>query len=75
MKRLEEWAADNTDVLTESQVITLEEAKEDREAEAYGEVESPHPSFLVVQDTFYVGTIKGVGRICQQTVIDTHANV
>jgi transposase InsO family protein len=26
-------------------------------------------------DTFYVGTLKGVGRIYQQTVIDTHAKV
>ena len=73
LKRLEEWAAENTDVLTESQVIALEEAKEDKEA--YGEVESPHPGFLIAQDTFYVGTIKGVGRIYQQTAIDTHANV
>ena len=73
LKRLEQWAAENTEVLTESQVKALEEAKEDREA--YGEVESPHPGFLVAQDTFYVGTIKGVGRIYQQTAIDTHANV
>jgi hypothetical protein len=27
------------------------------------------------QDTFYVGTLKGVGRIYQQTVIDTYAKV
>ncbi len=26
-------------------------------------------------DTFYVGTLKGVGRIYQQTVIDTYAKV
>jgi transposase InsO family protein len=73
LKRLEEWAAENTDVLTESQVKALEEAKEKQEV--YGEVESPHPGFLVAQDTFYVGTIKGVGRIYQQTAIDTHSNV
>jgi transposase InsO family protein len=73
LKRLERWAAENTEVLTESQVKALEEAKEEKEA--HGEVESPHPGFLVAQDTFYVGTIKGVGRIYQQTAIDTHANV
>jgi transposase InsO family protein len=73
LKRLEQWAAENTEVLTESQVKALEDAKEEREA--HGEVESPHPGFLVAQDTFYVGTIKGVGRIYQQTAIDTHANV
>jgi transposase InsO family protein len=73
LKRLEQWAAENTEVLTESQVKALEEAKEERDV--HGEVESPHPGFLVAQDTFYVGTIKGVGRIYQQTAIDTHANV
>jgi transposase InsO family protein len=73
LKRLEQWAAENTEVLTESQVKALEDAKEEREA--HGEVESPHPGFLVGQDTFYVGTIKGVGRIYQQTAIDTHANI
>jgi len=73
LKRLEQWAVENTEVLTESQVKALEDAKEAREA--HGEVESPHPGFLVAQDTFYVGTIKGVGRIYQQTAIDTHANV
>src|SRR3979411_2442063 len=28
-----------------------------------------------VQDTFYVGTLKGVGRIYQQTVIDTYSKL
>jgi len=73
LKRLETWAAENSAVLTESQVKALEEAKE--KEEACGEVESPHPGFLLAQDTYYVGTIKGVGRIYQQTAIDTHANV
>lgn len=73
LKRLEEWAAENGEVLTESQVKALEEAKEEKEA--CGEVESPHPGFLVAHDTCYIGTIKGVGRIYQQTAIDTHANV
>lgn len=73
LKRLEAWAAENGEVLTESQVQALEEAKEKKEA--HGEVESPHPGFLLAQDTYYVGTIKGVGRIYQQTAIDTHANV
>lgn len=73
LKRLEKWAAENTDVLTESQVQALEDAKKEREA--HGEVESPHPGFLLAQDTCYIGSIKGVGRIYQQTGIDTHANV
>jgi len=73
MVSAEAWAAENTNVLTESQVKALEEAKEEKEA--YGEVESPHPAFLLAQDTCYIGTIKGVGRIYQQTAIDTHSNL
>ena len=72
LKRLEKWAAENTNILTESQIQALEQAKEEREA--HGEVESPHPGFLVAQDTYYVGYIKGVGKIYQQTGIDTHSN-
>jgi transposase InsO family protein len=73
LKRLEAWAAENTNILTESQVKALEEAKEEKEI--YGEVESPHPAFLLAQDTCYIGTIKGVGRIYQQTAIDTYSNI
>lgn len=71
--QLERWSAANTGILTESQVQALEAAKDEKEA--HGEVESPHPGFLVAQDTCYIGTIKGIGRIYQQTGIDTHANV
>jgi len=73
LKRLERWAAENEGILTESQVQALEEAKERQEAQ--GEVESPHPGFLLAQDTCYIGYIKGVGRLYQQTGIDTHSNV
>lgn len=73
LKRLEQWAAETSNILTESQVQALEQAKE--EQEAHGEVESPHPGFLVAQDTYYVGYIKGVGKIYQQTGLDTHSNV
>jgi len=73
LKRLEKWAAENAGILTESQVQALEEAKEERQA--HGEIESPHPGYLFAQDTCYIGYIKGVGRLYQQTGIDTHANV
>ena len=73
LKRLEKWAAENNNILTESQVQALEEAKEEKEAQ--GEIETYHPGFLVGQDTFYVGWIKGVGKIYQQTGIDTYSNV
>lgn len=73
LKRLERWAAENTAILTESQVDALERVKEVEEA--HGEIETFHPGFLVSQDTCYIGTIKGVGRIYQQTGIDTYSNV
>ena len=32
-----------------------------------------HPGYCGAQDTFYVGNLKGVGRVYQQTFIDTYA--
>ena len=46
-------------------------AKAKSEKEAHGEFESECPGYCGVQDTFYVGNMKGVGRIYQQTFIDT----
>ncbi|MCB0378720.1 MAG: IS481 family transposase [Bdellovibrionales bacterium] len=72
LKRLEEHSAKSGIVLTESQVQALEDAKEEKKA--HGEIETHHPGYLLGQDTFYVGYIKGVGRIYQQTAIDTFSN-
>ncbi len=60
-------------VLTESQLAALEKAKADKEA--HGEFESECPGYCGAQDTFYVGTLKGVGRVYQQTFIDTYSKV
>jgi transposase InsO family protein len=38
-------------------------------------IETEHPGYLGAQDTYYVGTIKGIGRIYQQTFIDTYSKV
>ena len=54
-------SAENSAVLTESQVQALEQAKEEKEA--HGEIETPHPGFLLGQDTCYIGYIKGVDKI------------
>jgi transposase InsO family protein len=59
--------------LSEAQLIALERKKEKQEA--CGQIETEHPGYLVAQDTYYVGTIKGVGRIYQQTVIDTYSRL
>jgi transposase InsO family protein len=60
-------------ILTESQLAALEKAK--AEKEAHGEFESECPGYCGAQDTFYVGNMKGVGRIYQQTFIDTYAKL
>lgn len=73
LKALEAKVAQEGIILTEEQVRALEKAK--AEKEAHGEIESMHPGYLGAQDTYYVGTLKGVGRIYQQTFIDTYAKV
>jgi transposase InsO family protein len=73
LRALEEKMAKESLILTESQIQALEKKKQDDEA--CGEIETAHPGYLGSQDTFYVGTLKGVGRIYQQTFIDTYAKV
>ena len=73
LKALETKVAQDNLILTEDQLRALEKAK--TEKEAHGEIESLHPGYLGAQDTYYVGTLKGVGRIYQQTFIDTYAKV
>ena len=71
---LEEKAAKEGIVYTEAQLQALETAKRERENDP-DEIETQHPGYLISQDTFYVGYLKGVGRIYQQTVVDTYASV
>jgi len=62
---LEARAAQEGWVLTEGQVAALEQVQRDKEA--HGEFASECPGYCGAQDTFYVGTLKGVGRIYQHT--------
>jgi hypothetical protein len=73
LKALEIKSAAEGLVLSEDQVAALEKAREEKQA--HGEIETHHPGYLGAQDTYYVGTIKGVGRIYQQTFIDTYSKV
>ena len=70
---LEKHVAATGSVLTEAQVVALEKKRDDDIA--CGEIETAHPGYLGSQDTFYVGTMKGVGRIYQQTFVDTYSKV
>jgi transposase InsO family protein len=73
LKALEAKSAQDGLVFTEEQLRCLEKAK--LEKEAHGEIESQHPGYLGSQDTYFVGTMKGVGRIYQQTFVDTYTRV
>jgi transposase InsO family protein len=73
LKALEARVAAEGIILTEGQLAALERAN--REKEAHGEIETVHPGYLGAQDTYYVGFIKGVGKIYQQTFVDTYSQV
>lgn len=73
LKALEAKVAQDGILLTEEQLAALERLKEKREAD--GEIETEHPGYLGSQDTYYVGTIKGIGRIYQQTFVDTYSRI
>ncbi|WP_417798685.1 IS481 family transposase [Terasakiella pusilla] len=73
LKALEAKVAEDGIILTEAQVQALEKKKLDDQAS--GEIDTAHPGYLGSQDTFYVGTLKGVGRVYQQTYVDTYSKV
>ena len=73
LKALEAKIASDAIILSDAQIAALEKKKQDDEA--CGEIETAHPGYLGSQDTFYVGNLKGVGRIYQQTFVDTYSKV
>src|SRR4051812_48928407 len=73
LKALEAKVAQDGLLLTEAQVAALEKKKEEEQTK--GEIETHHPGYLGAQDTYYIGYIKGVGKLYQQTFIDTYTRV
>lgn len=73
LKALEAKVANDGIILSDNQLAALEKVKNKREAS--GEIETMHPGYLGSQDTYYVGNIKGIGRIYQQTFVDTYSRV
>ena len=73
LRALEAKVAQDGIQLNDQQIAALERKHEDDVA--CGEIETAHPGYLGSQDTFYVGNLKGVGRIYQQTFIDTYSKV
>jgi transposase InsO family protein len=73
LKALEAKVVQDGLILSDTQVAALERKKQDQESK--GEIETHHPGYLGAQDTYYVGYIKGVGKIYQQTFIDTYTRV
>lgn len=73
LKALEEKVANDNIILTDHQLAALEKIK--KQKEAHGEIETEHPGYLGSQDTYYVGNIKGIVRIYQQTFVDTYSRV
>jgi transposase InsO family protein len=70
--RLEQQAQEDTFVLSEEQIELLERHSVDFRCR---HVESTAPGELLNQDTFYWGTLKGVGKVYVQVVVDTFCSL
>lgn len=70
--RLERHAQEETIVLSEAQIELLERHSPDFRCR---HIEVSRPGELLNQDTFYWGTLKGVGKVYVQVVVDTFCSL
>ncbi len=70
--RLEAASRDNVIQLTDEQVALLERVSPEFRSR---HVESSKPGELLNQDTFYWGTLKGVGKVYVQVVVDVFCSL
>lgn len=68
--RLEKATAERTIELTEEQTRLLERFSPEFRSR---HIEAPYTGALVAVDTFFVGALKGVGKVYLQTAIDCHS--
>ncbi|MDI6839918.1 MAG: IS481 family transposase [bacterium] len=52
------------------EIVTLDELQRDKEKSKTNHIEVSYPGQLVSEDTFYIGCLKGVGRIYHQVACD-----
>ncbi len=72
LMRLESEAQGDTIVLSETQIKLLERHSVDYRCR---HVEATRPGELLNQDTFYWGTLKGVGKVYVQVVVDVFCSL
>jgi transposase len=71
---LEQKTAAQGGILTERQIRLLQKHR-GRTADPEQHVEAPYPGYLLCQDTYFVGTIQGIGKIYMQSVVDAHCSL
>lgn len=72
LMRLEQHAQGDTIVLSEAQIRLLERHSVDYRCR---HVEASRPGELLNQDTFYWGTLKGVGKVYVQVLVDVFCSL
>lgn len=71
---LEREAAATGGPLTERVAKLLARYQRQQLTDPEQHVEAPYPGYLGCQDTYFVGTLKGVGRVYAQTFVDAHCS-